>query len=377
VDNVITEATSNAIFADGYLLFMRDDTLIAQSFDLSTLALTGSPAAVAHGVHSLLGEGRGVFSASETGLLLYQDGASGSATSLVWFDGAGKRLTSVGDMGTARNVRLSPDGRLVEIALADVEGHIDLWTIDLATSARRRITFLHEPDHVGPFAVWAPDGRALAYAVSRDGKYAVAQSPVTGGAEQILFTLPADPAGHVGFPRVTAWTNDGATLCYSGEHGGGVWTLALAAGPNGARTTAPVVTDPDRAQNARLSPSQRWVAYQATLGSGTVSGVFVEAFPGGGARQQVAARGTLPVWSTDGRSFYYADDNMLTVVDVTEAEGTLRFGTPRRVMPVIVGRGFSYDLAKDGRILALTTSELRAARPLTLVQNWTTAVKDR
>jgi serine/threonine protein kinase len=377
VDNVVTEATSNAIFADGYLLFMRDDTLIAQSFDLSTLALTGSPAAVAHGVHSLLGEGRGVFSASETGLLLYQNGASGSATSLAWFDGAGKRLDSVGDMGAARNVRLSPDGRLVEIALADVEGHIDLWTIDLATRARRRITFSREPNRVSPFAVWAPDGRALAYATTRDSKYAVAQSPVTGGAEQVLFTLSADPAGHFGFLRVTAWTNDGTTLCYSGENGGGLWTLALAAGPSGARTPAPLVIDPDRAQNARLSPSQRWVAYQAALGSGTVPGIFVETFPGGGARQQVAARGTLPVWSTDGRSFYYADDNMLTVVDVTEAEGTLRFGTPRRVMPVIVGRGFSYDVAKDGRILALTTSELRSARPLTLVQNWTNAIKDR
>lgn len=46
-------------------------------------------------------------------------------------------------------------------------------------------------------------------------------------------------------------------------------------------------------------------------------------------------------------------------------------------MPIIVGRVFSYDVAKDGRILALATSELRAARPLTLVQNWTNAIKDR
>ena len=320
---------------------------------------------------------KGEVSASETGLLLYQDGASDSATSLAWFDGAGKRLALVGDMGTARNMRLSPDGRLVEIGLADVEGHLDLWTIDLATRARRRITFSHEPDLVSPFAVWAPDGRALSYAISRDGKYAIAQSPISGGAEQVLFTLPADPTNHVGFPRVTAWTNDGATLCYSGEHGGGLWTLALAASPNGARTPAPFWKEPDRAQNARLSPSQRWVAYQAALGSATVPGIFAEAFPGGGARQQVAARGTLPVWSADGRSFYYADDSVLTVVDVTDAEGTLRFGTPRHIMPVIVGRGFSYDVAKDGRILALTTSELRAARPLTLVQNWTSAIKDR
>jgi hypothetical protein len=57
VDRVVMDATSNAIFADGHLLFMRDDTLIAQPFNPSTLALTGTAVAVAHGVHTLLGEG--------------------------------------------------------------------------------------------------------------------------------------------------------------------------------------------------------------------------------------------------------------------------------------------------------------------------------
>jgi hypothetical protein len=37
----------------------------------------------------------------------------------------------------------------------------------------------------------------------------------------------------------------------------------------------------------------------------------------------------------------------------------------------------SYDVAKDGRILALVTPESRAARPLTLVQGWTAALKER
>lgn len=74
---------------------------------------------------------------------------------------------------------------------------------------------------------------------------------------------------------------------------------------------------------------------------------------------------------------YYASDNMLTVVDVTEAEGALRFGPPRALMPVIIGRGYSYDVAKDGRILALVTSEARAARPLKLVQQWTAMLKDK
>jgi hypothetical protein len=107
----------------------------------------------------------------------------------------------------------------------------------------------------------------------------------------------------------------------------------------GAQTAAQLVKEPHKAQNVRLSPNQHRIVYQAALGDTTVAGIFVEAFPRGGKRQQVAVRGTLPVWSVDGKTLYYAEDTMLTVVDVTEADGALRFGPPRRVMSVLIGRG--------------------------------------
>jgi len=46
-------------------------------------------------------------------------------------------------------------------------------------------------------------------------------------------------------------------------------------------------------------------------------------------------------------------------------------------MPIFQGRGFSFDVAKDGRILALVTSDRRASRPLTLVQNWIAALGNK
>jgi hypothetical protein len=165
-------------------------------------------------------------------------------------------------------------------------------------------------------------------------------------------------------------------LLYGSTNRGGIWRVPLrgSAAESGAAGTA-VVSDPDNAQNVQLSPDERWIAYQASLAGGTVPGVFVEAFPGGGRRQQVADAGTLPRWSADGRSLYYAADNLLSVVTVNEADGALQFGPPRVLMPVIIGRGYSYDVTKDGRILALVTSERRASRPLTLVQGWPGVVK--
>jgi len=374
-DVAVTTATSQAVYANGRLLFMREQTLLAQPFDLSTRTLRGTPVAVASGVQTLLGDPVGLFSASDSGALLYLDGAALSATTLAWFDRGGTRAAIVADMGSARGILLSPDERSVMVGVIDAERRLDLWRVDLATAARARVTFATPTSRVTSFMVWSPNGRDIAYGIDRDGVGAIARRSAAGGSEEILFTTPPDQ-GRLATPRVTAWTTDGSTMVYSGSSVGGVWTLALTAKPE-ERTATQYVKDLENAQNVQLSPNQRWVVFQAAPDSGTVSGIFVEAFPGGGRRQQVAARGTIPSWSTDGTSLYYADDNILSVVDVTDADGALRFGPPRAIMPIIVGRGYSYDVAKDGRILALVTSEARAVRPLTLVQNWPKALSGR
>ncbi len=371
-DNVVTEATSNATYVGGQLLFLREDILIAQPFDLTRFTLTGSPAAVARGVQTLLGESRGLFSASDTGTLIYQDAIGGSATSLVWFDAAGKRQRQVGEMGSARNIRLSPDGQSTTIGLIGTDNNIELWRIDLASGRRSRLTFASDGSQ-GGFAAWSPDGGTIAYGVRREDGLAVVRRSISGGAEERLLTVrPEDFGGFA--PRVTAWTGDGV-LVYSSAGIGGIWSMPLASAPGKPRTGTPIVRDPPTAQNVRISPNQRWMVYQGSLGDTPVSGVFVEAFPGGGHRQQLADHSSLPAWSVDGRSLYYAEEGVLTVVDVTEADGALKFGVPRALMPVMIGRGYSYDVAKDGRILALVTSDARAARPLTLVQQWTAAAR--
>ena len=354
-DNVLTDATSHAVYTAGHLIFMRESALLAQSFDPTTLQLRGSAQAIASDVQMLLGDARGVFSASDTGTLLYLDGAGTSSMTLAWFDDKGTRAGVVGEVGSARGVRLSPDGRTASIGLIDVEGRLNLWTIDVATHARTQLTFGRETDALGSFTVWSLDGRSLMYSVRRDNAYAIARRPSAGGAEEILFTLPTDQ-NRLANPRVSAWTNDGSTILYSGSSVGGIWSLPLTPDASGKRAAQVLVGDLQAAQNVRLRPGDRWFSYQGGAADSTVSGIFVEAYPGAGHRQQVAARGSLALWGPDGKSLYYADDNILTVVSVTEADGALRFGPPRAIMPVVVGRGYSYDVSKDGRILALVSN---------------------
>jgi len=366
-DKLLADGTSHAAYAAGHLIFVRESTLLAQPFDPVTLELSGSAHAVAGDVQMLLGDNRGVFSVSDTGMLLYLDGAATSSMTLAWFDNKGTRTGAVGEVGSARGIRLSPDGQKTAIGLIDSEGRTNVWTVDLTTKARTQVTFAQDKTSlVSSFVAWSPDGRTVVYPVKRDDGFGIARRPAAGGTEEVLYSLPAEQRA-IQYPRTTEWTRDGAIL-YSGSAAGGFYRLPLAQDSSGTRTAHELIKSPLTGQNIRLKPGEHWFSYQG--GNTAVSGVFVEAYPDAGKRQPVAARGTLPIWAPDGKSLYYADDNMLTVVSVSESEGALQFGPPRAIMPIIVGRGFSYDVAKDGRILALVSSDARATRPLTLVQNW-------
>jgi serine/threonine-protein kinase len=70
---IATLDAGNVTYSQGHLLFMQNHTLMAQPFDVKSLAITGPPRPIAAGV--LLSTGSppvfGVFSASQTGRLVY------------------------------------------------------------------------------------------------------------------------------------------------------------------------------------------------------------------------------------------------------------------------------------------------------------------
>ncbi len=80
----------------GYLLFVRDRTLVAQPFDAGALKTKGEPIPLAEqiGTDSV---GLATFSVSRDGILVYRTGESGAR--LLWVDRSGKELEAVGERG--------------------------------------------------------------------------------------------------------------------------------------------------------------------------------------------------------------------------------------------------------------------------------------
>jgi dipeptidyl aminopeptidase/acylaminoacyl peptidase len=153
------KATSRVMYAEpGYLLFVREHTLVAQKFNLDSLSLEGEAIP--------LGEGLGVddvglasFSASRNGLLAFRAGEL-QGRRLVWIDRSGKETRAIDAIGGYRNTSLSPDGkRLVYDATNDTD-RSDLWIRDLTRGVSSRFTF-DPQDEVNP--QWSPDGRRIVF----------------------------------------------------------------------------------------------------------------------------------------------------------------------------------------------------------------------
>lgn len=79
--------------------------------------------------------------------------------------------------------QFSPDGR----ALALQVGR-DVWTIDLATRERRRLTI--EPAN-GMNPTWSPDGRRIAFVTTRNRKAEIFVMNADGTGQELLVTMPA------------------------------------------------------------------------------------------------------------------------------------------------------------------------------------------
>jgi Tol biopolymer transport system component len=253
---------------------------------------------------------------------------------------------------------VSPQGD--RIALQIDAGENDIWVLDLSRGVRTRLTF-------GPVAntspVWSPDGKWIAYASPRTGRFNLYRKPSDGsGAEELLLTddQGIDPSD---------WSHDGKYLIYTrGGPTGQTWALPL----QGERKPSMVLS---RGAFAKFSPDGRWLAYTSDE-SGAFE-VYVVAFGGGQAKYQVSANaGQLPRWSRDGKELYFLDATFdIFAVPVRDAGGALQFGVPQTVVSNWSAPLAFYDVAPDGKKILLNRIAQQVSQSVTVVTSFTAGLK--
>jgi serine/threonine protein kinase len=349
----LTQAVTNALYVDpGEVLFVRGGALMAQSFDVKQLALTGEPRVIAEQIVQNDDNHHYEFTASQNGRLIYRSGSPDAQ--LAWVDRSGHAL---GPPSEARrfgfNFRIGPDQQRIIVDLNDADGRADdLWILDTARALMTRFTF----DPAGDFAgIWAPDGSKVAFSSMRTGLGDIYVADVSNPSKvQRIASSSTDQFAP------TSWTRDGASVLAELYRQADVdlWIFPVAGGVGKAY----IATQFNESQ-AELSPDDALVAYISDE-SGRPE-IYVEHFPSHEGRRQVSSGGGgAPRWRGDGKElFFIARGGMLTSVDMTNETAAPK--------PLFVLPGTSFDVTRDGqRFLVDTPVDNNTGSPLTFVSNW-------
>jgi len=356
----LLRSQSNAIYADGFVLFARGDQLMAQAFDAAKGTLGGEPQIVARGVINDSSTWHMDASAADDGLLVFGSGGSGDLQ-LVWMDRASNQISILADkVPNLMGARLSPQGDRAALQI-DV-GANDIWVLDLARGVRTRLTF-GPVANVGP--VWSPDGQWIAYVAAHPGGFSLCRRHSDGsGAEETLLAANDQQM------TPSSWSPDGKYIFYSTRRTaeGEIWVLPL----DGDRTPSLVA---QRGGGGDLSPDGHWLAYES-MESGSPE-IYVVSFGGGQGKWQVSSNGGRAArWSRDGKELYYIDPTFnLLAVPVKTTGGALQFGAAQTLVIHWPASNPFYDVAQDGKKILLARVAQQVNQSLTVVTNFSEGIK--
>ncbi len=360
-DRLLFHTLSNAIFASGHLLFMRDNSLVAQPFDPAAGKFTGDPQQLMENVQLDAGLWRANLSASTGGTLIYASGVATGNQIVTWYDRSGKVLGTVGELGAFYELALSPDEKKLAVADAN-SATATIWIHDLSSKLKTRLSF---NGGVQRTPIWSPDGRKVAFASNQQANISVQTIDSGVPAEVLLATADAG---------LENWSRDGRYLLYSQGRALNLdlWVLPLFGDHK------PFRYGQSAQYHGEFSPDGRWIAYGAPDESGNPA-IFVAPFPWTGAKWQISnGTGQEPHWRADGKELYYHDFTSLIAVEVNGTGSAFQVGNSRKLfLSSVQYLGHQYAPSRDGqRFIAIAPSE-GSSQTLNLVQNWTAELRKK
>jgi Tol biopolymer transport system component len=250
-----------------------------------------------------------------------------------------------------------------------------VWRFDVARGVATPVTNSIESEFA---SIWLKDGKSIVY------------SKRVGPAPQIFLrnletAEERQLAPTAGFQRAMSISADGRTLSFDERKAGGsfqAWTLPLDGGkpsPFGVPATSapPALTARDQntvissSRELRYSPDGRVVAvFGADTGRPEL---YVAPVSSPAARVRVSTQGAADMqFSRDGSELFYLsfDDQMMAVP--IRSSPSVEAGRPRALFRVDPARPWiGFDVAPDGRFLAIVEEVSGRKQPATVAVNWT------
>jgi serine/threonine protein kinase/Tol biopolymer transport system component len=371
------DSDSEAQYAEpGYILFSRDGNLLAQSFNASSLKVSGEPIVIAQHIAFNAVRRAAQFAVSKSGLLLYALDTGVSMKQLTWFNlEDGTEAGKFAEPNRFLSLRLSPDDKRAVAAIADgksssIASDKSIWIYDLARASTTRLTF---SSGAYEFPVWSGDGQSVFYVESRPPA-PIMQKSANGNSEakQVF----SDGMLH----QINATSPDGQSLAFSTQIPRDFRIDILPLAPDSKPST--FLAQDSNARAASFSSDGKWLSYISDQ-TGRYE-LYVVPYPGPGGKWQISKDGVIDGgWlKAPNKLAYQGADSKLYIVDVATKGGTFDIVKTRSVFD---GRAFPatapylsvpYLITADAkRVIVPKVIKDDAPNSLTLITDWSADLK--
>ena len=364
VKRIIPENPTVRFGPPDWLIMVRNQVLVAQKINTSSLELTGDPLPIITQVENAP-SAPARFSVSANGVIVWQAQWSRSYQ-LRFFDHEGKQTGAIGNpelITGAAAPRISPDGK--QVAYRNAAGSV--LVIDLAGNSPIKL-----PD-MGQLPVWSRDGKSIAAnGVAATGRGIFQRASNGVGESELLLAGTVFPRQYSPDSRFLMYTKRGAKTRLD------VWLLSLA-----DKREIPLLISPADEVYAEISPNGKWLAYcsdetgehelyvQSLNPDGTL----------GNDRKRISTDGALRLaWNRDGKELFFTNRANRMMATSVKTDGPMFEYTPPKAlfetrMLFQYGGADFFDVTPDGKFLIGTLVGEPTAPAPTVILNWTAVLK--
>jgi serine/threonine protein kinase len=370
-------AHSNAVYADNNILYVQDNTLMAQPFDPGSLELKGEAVPLEENVLFTQRFNCGIFSVSRNGVLFYQRGNTTSGMQFAWYDKNGNQESVFGKIDDYRQIRLSPDETKLAVAIYDNSSRAqNIWLYDIKRKFFTRFTFSSSTDYA---PLWSNNGKWIVFSSNRNN------------AKHDLYMKSSNGLGDVkqltnsGSNQINAlsWSSDNKYIGF----------CSLYPNTKFDAYVLPITNIPDTSIikpitlfktkflefGVSFSPDNKWIHY-GTDESGDLQ-LYVSPFPNiadGKWQVSTSTPKDFVHWASNGKGIYYATvTNKVMYTEVNPHGNEFEIGKTVSLFDIpFSGRAFFSGTTKDDKhFLFRVPVESTETPPLTLVTNWDSKLK--
>ena len=366
---IVIHASSNAVYNRGWVLFYKQNSLLAQRFNEGSAELDGEPIPILENLLYARVRNKGAFSLSHSDRLVFL-GTSKSDQEMVVYGSNGVILNTIKSKVSTTAASFSNDGKYVATdALDESAKSTDLWIHDLQRNSDTRLTFDKATEIVPE---WSPDDSKIYFSSNRTGVFYVYVKNSNGTEDEELVYESKGAA------YVTDVSHDGSKFLLSvNTQGAQKWDIGMY--DLKEKKYTPLLTSVFDEWLGSFSPDARWYAYQSNETG--KDEVYIRPTDGSQSKWQVSTNGGGgPRWVNSGKEIIYDLNNQqLFSAPVTLSGGKIEVGQAKLMFKI--DAGFQTNVlhtSKDGkRTLVSRTLNTQSLKTASIIFNWQNLVEKK